>query len=85
MTDGILLREFLSQPDLASYNVIIVDEAHELSVSTEIVMGLVKDIARFRRDEVRVIISSATLNTKKFSDYFDNASIFYCARSSIRS
>jgi pre-mRNA-splicing factor ATP-dependent RNA helicase DHX16 len=76
MTDGMLLREFLSEPDLARYNVIIVDEAHERSLSTDIVMGLVKDIARFRGDDIRVIISSATLNAEKFSSYFDDAPVF---------
>ena len=76
MTDGMLLREFLSQPDLSNYHVIIVDEAHERSMTTDIVMGLVKDIARFRGDDVRVIISSATLNAQKFSEYFDNAPVF---------
>ena len=76
MTDGMLLREFLSQPDLSNYDVIIVDEAHERSMTTDIVMGLVKDISRFRGDDVRVIISSATLNAQKFSEYFDNAPVF---------
>lgn len=76
VTDGMLLREFLSQPDLKDYDVILIDEAHERSMSTDIVMGLVKDIARFRGDDVRVIISSATLNTKKFSSYFDSAPVY---------
>lgn len=76
VTDGMLLREFLSQPDLKDYDVIIIDEAHERSMSTDIVMGLVKDIARFRGDDVRVVISSATLNTKKFSAYFDDAPVY---------
>ena len=76
MTDGMMLREFLSEPDLQNYNVIMVDEAHERSLSTDIVMGLVKDIARFRGSKVRVIIASATVDAEKFSDYFDEAPIF---------
>lgn len=77
MTDGMMLREFLSEPDLGSYKVIIVDEAHERSLSTDVVMGLVKDIARFRGSDVRVIIASATVDADKFSSYFDDAPVFY--------
>ncbi|KAK4046359.1 hypothetical protein OIV83_006140 [Microbotryomycetes sp. JL201] len=75
MTDGMLLREFLTEPDLAAYSVMIIDEAHERTLSTDILLGLVKDIARFR-PEFRLLISSATLNASKFSDYFDEAPIF---------
>ncbi|CAH9057308.1 unnamed protein product [Cuscuta epithymum] len=75
MTDGMLLREFLGEPDLASYSVIMVDEAHERTLSTDILFGLVKDIARFRPD-LKLLISSATLDAEKFSDYFDTAPIF---------
>ncbi|KAJ9565366.1 hypothetical protein OSB04_001332 [Centaurea solstitialis] len=75
MTDGMLLREFLGEPDLASYSVVMVDEAHERTLSTDILFGLVKDVARFRPD-LKLLISSATLDAEKFSDYFDSAPIF---------
>lgn len=67
MTDGMLLREFLSEPDLAGYSVIIVDEAHERTLHTDVLFGLVKDIARFRPD-LKLLISSATLDAEKFSE-----------------
>ena len=75
MTDGMLLREFLGEPDLASYAVMMVDEAHERTLHTDVLFGLVKDIARFRPD-LKLLISSATLDAEKFSEYFDYAPIF---------
>ncbi|XP_070177312.1 pre-mRNA-splicing factor ATP-dependent RNA helicase DHX16-like isoform X2 [Littorina saxatilis] len=75
MTDGMLLREFLGEPDLASYNVLIIDEAHERTLHTDVLFGLVKDIARFRPD-LKLLISSATLDAQKFSEFFDDAPIF---------
>ncbi|CAE6418009.1 unnamed protein product [Rhizoctonia solani] len=76
MTDGMLLREFLTEPDLAGYSALIIDEAHERTLSTDILFALVKDITRFR-PELRLLISSATMDAKKFSEYFDDAPIFY--------
>ncbi|XP_067865713.1 LOW QUALITY PROTEIN: pre-mRNA-splicing factor ATP-dependent RNA helicase DHX16 [Heterodontus francisci] len=75
MTDGMLLREFLTEPDLAGYSVVIIDEAHERTLHTDILFGLIKDISRFRPD-LKVLIASATLDTDKFSTFFDEAPIF---------
>ncbi|KAK9798519.1 hypothetical protein WJX73_006705 [Symbiochloris irregularis] len=74
MTDGMLLREFLGEPDLVSYSVMMIDEAHERTLHTDVLFGLIKDIARFRPD-IKLIISSATLNAEKFSEFFDYAPI----------
>jgi len=75
MTDGMLLREFLGEPDLKSYSCMIIDEAHERTLHTDILFGLIKDIARFRPD-LKLLISSATLDAEKFSEFFDDAPIF---------
>ncbi|KAJ6504155.1 P-loop containing nucleoside triphosphate hydrolase protein [Mycena vitilis] len=75
MTDGTLLREFLTGPDLQTYCALIIDEAHERTLPTDILFALVKDVAR-TRPELKILISSATLDAVKFSAYFDNCPIF---------
>mmetsp|Transcript_19503 Transcript_19503/g.40380 ORF Transcript_19503/g.40380 Transcript_19503/m.40380 type:complete len:812 (+) Transcript_19503:860-3295(+) len=75
MTDGMLLRTFLTEPDLKSFSCLIIDEAHERTLHTDILFGLVKDIVRFRSD-LKLIVSSATLDAEKFSGYLDDAPIF---------
>lgn len=74
MTDGILLQEMKLDPWLSKYSVIMVDEAHERSLNIDFVLGLLKRVLQERKD-FRVIVSSATMNTQVFSEYFNNAPI----------
>lgn len=74
MTDGILLQELKLDPWLSKYSVIMVDEAHERSLNIDFILGLIKRIVKERND-FKVIISSATINTELFSSYFDNCPI----------
>ncbi len=70
MTDGILLNEARLDSELSAYDLIMVDEAHERSLNIDITLGLLYQIC-LRRPDVRVIISSATLNPRQFQTFFD--------------
>ncbi len=74
MTDGILLQEVKADPTLSRYSVIMVDEAHERSLNIDFILGLLKNIIK-EREDLKVIISSATINTMTFSRFFFDAPI----------
>ncbi|EXX76145.1 Pre-mRNA-splicing factor ATP-dependent RNA helicase PRP16 [Rhizophagus irregularis] len=75
MTDGVMLRESLKEPDLDHYSAIIMDEAHERSLQTDVLMGLLRQVLSRRRD-IKLIVTSATMNAEKFSLFFGNCPTF---------
>eukprot|EP01138_Halocafeteria_seosinensis_P016291 gb/GECG01016621.1/.p1 GENE.gb/GECG01016621.1/~~gb/GECG01016621.1/.p1 ORF type:complete len:1218 (+),score=196.26 gb/GECG01016621.1/:1-3654(+) len=75
MTDGMLMREYLMDRDLKKYSVIMLDEAHERTIHTDVLFGLMKELAK-KRPDFRLIVTSATLDAEKFSEYFFECPVF---------
>ncbi|MCO6439943.1 MAG: ATP-dependent RNA helicase HrpA [Nitrococcus mobilis] len=78
VTDGMLLAETQADPDLAQYDTIIIDEAHERSLNIDFLLGYLKRLLP-RRPELKVIITSATIDPQRFSRYFNGAPIIQIA------
>ncbi len=76
LTDGMLLAEVQSDPMLRAYDTVIVDEAHERSLNIDFLLGHLRTL-RFKRPELRIIITSATIDTEAFSQAFDGAPIIH--------
>jgi ATP-dependent helicase HrpA len=74
MTDGILLAETQSDPDLLAYDTLIIDEAHERSLNIDFILGYLHRLLQ-RRPELKIIITSATIDPERFSVHFSNAPI----------
>ncbi|KAJ5973374.1 Pre-mRNA-splicing factor ATP-dependent RNA helicase PRP43 [Penicillium waksmanii] len=72
MTDGMLLREAMNDHNLSRYSTIMLDEAHERTMATDVLMGLLKEVV-VRRPDLKIIIMSATLDAQKFQRYFLDA------------
>uniref|UniRef100_A0A3Q4A9W4 RNA helicase n=1 Tax=Mola mola TaxID=94237 RepID=A0A3Q4A9W4_MOLML len=75
MTHGMLQRECLLDPDMSQYSLVMLDEAHERTIHTDVLFGLLKKTIQKRKD-MKLIVSSATLDAVKFSQYFCEAPIF---------
>lgn len=78
LTDGMLIRELMLDETLSKYSTVIIDEAHERTVLTDLILGFLKQlILSKKRTDLKIIIMSATLNAELFSKFFDNAPILF--------
>ncbi|SMN17795.1 similar to Saccharomyces cerevisiae YKL078W DHR2 Predominantly nucleolar DEAH-box ATP-dependent RNA helicase, required for 18S rRNA synthesis [Maudiozyma saulgeensis] len=77
LTDGMLLRELMMNKTLKEYSVIIIDEAHERTVLTDLILGFLKALIEGPRPDLKIIVMSATLQAERFSAFFNNAPVIF--------
>lgn len=77
LTDGMLLRELMMHRDLREYSVVVIDEAHERTVLTDLILGFLKSLIDGPRPDLKIIVMSATLQAERFSSFFHNAPILF--------
>ena len=75
LTDGLLLKELVFDPLLKRYSTVILDEVHERTLRTDILLGMLKDLQSHERKDLKIIIMSATMDPTKFSNFFPNSKV----------
>ncbi|CAR21552.1 RNA helicase [Lachancea thermotolerans CBS 6340] len=77
LTDGMLLREIMLDKNLSDYSCVIIDEAHERTILTDLILGFLKELINSSRQDLKVVVMSATLQAEKFSEFFGRAPILF--------
>lgn len=75
-TNGILLQQFKSDPNLSNYTHVIIDEAHERDINTDLLLNMLKDVLK-QNPALKLIIMSATINTELFQKYFESSCLIH--------